>query len=82
VGDFGIRSRDGQTNYKVRMADNVAVRGVVKASFSDIKQVVPSCNGTVLNVTDYTVAVLSEIAAQPSAEPPGPRKRRVFSWAG
>jgi hypothetical protein len=33
-----VKSRDGQTTYKVRMADNVAVRGVVKASLSDIKQ--------------------------------------------
>ena len=33
-----VRSRDGQTMHKVRMADNVAVRGVVKASLSDIKQ--------------------------------------------
>jgi hypothetical protein len=33
-----VKSRDGQTAYKVRMADNVAVRGVVKASLSDIKQ--------------------------------------------
>jgi hypothetical protein len=33
-----VKSRDGQTTYKVRMADNVAVRGVVKAALSDIKQ--------------------------------------------
>jgi hypothetical protein len=33
-----VKSRDGQTTYKVKMADNVAVRGVVKASLSDIKQ--------------------------------------------
>jgi hypothetical protein len=32
-----VKSRDGQT-YRVKMADNVAVRGVVKASLSDIKQ--------------------------------------------
>jgi hypothetical protein len=32
-----VKSRDGQTTYKVRMADNAAVRGVVKASLSDIK---------------------------------------------
>jgi hypothetical protein len=33
-----VRSRDGKTMHKVRMADNVVVRGVVKASLSDIKQ--------------------------------------------
>ena len=33
-----VKSRDGQTTYKMKMADNVAVRGVVKASLSDIKQ--------------------------------------------
>jgi hypothetical protein len=32
-----VKSRDGET-YKVKMADNLAVRGVVKASLSDIKQ--------------------------------------------
>jgi len=32
-----VKSRDGQT-LKVKMADNVAVRGVAKASFSDVKQ--------------------------------------------
>src|SRR6266536_6075763 len=33
-----VKSRDGQTAYQVKMADNVAVRGIVKASLSDIKQ--------------------------------------------
>jgi hypothetical protein len=33
-----VKSRDGQTTYKVKMADNVAVRGIVKAPLSDIKQ--------------------------------------------
>jgi hypothetical protein len=33
-----VKSRDGQTTYKVKMADNVAVRGIIKASLSDIKQ--------------------------------------------
>ena len=33
-----VKSRDGQTTYKMKMADNVAVRGVVKASLSDIKE--------------------------------------------
>ena len=32
-----VKSRDGQTTYKVRMADSVAVRGIVKATLSDIK---------------------------------------------
>jgi hypothetical protein len=32
-----VKSRDGQT-LKVKAADNVAVRGVAKASFSDVKQ--------------------------------------------
>src|SRR5215831_11861855 len=31
-----VKSRDGQTMYKVKLADNVAVRGIVKASLSDI----------------------------------------------
>ena len=33
-----VKSRDGRSTYKVKMADNVAVRGVVKASLSDIKE--------------------------------------------
>jgi len=33
-----VKSRDGQTTYKVKMADNVTIRGVVSASLSDIKQ--------------------------------------------
>jgi hypothetical protein len=32
-----VKSRDGQTTYKVRLTDNAAVRGIVKAAFSDIK---------------------------------------------
>jgi hypothetical protein len=32
-----VKSRDGQTTYRVKMADNVAVRGIVKAALSDIK---------------------------------------------
>jgi len=35
---LAVKSRDGQTMYKVKLADNVAVRGIVKASLSDIKQ--------------------------------------------
>jgi hypothetical protein len=33
-----VKSRDGQTTYRVKMADNVAVRGIVRAPLSDIKQ--------------------------------------------
>src|SRR5260221_13366567 len=33
-----VRSRDGQTMHKVRMADNGAVRGIIKAALSAIKQ--------------------------------------------
>src|SRR5262245_32908892 len=33
-----VKSRDGQTTYKVKLADNVAVRGIIKAALSDIKQ--------------------------------------------
>jgi hypothetical protein len=33
-----VKLRDGQTTYDVKMVDNVAVRGIVKASLSDIKQ--------------------------------------------
>src|SRR6266403_5592415 len=32
-----VKSRDGQTTYKVRLTDNAAVRGIVKAPLSDIK---------------------------------------------
>jgi hypothetical protein len=32
-----VKSRDGQTTYKIKMADNVAVRGIVRAALSDIK---------------------------------------------
>ena len=32
-----VKGRDGQTTYKVKMADNVAVRGIIKASLADIK---------------------------------------------
>jgi hypothetical protein len=32
-----VKGRDGQTTYKVKMADNVSVRGIVKAALSDIK---------------------------------------------
>src|SRR5262249_31668256 len=31
------KSRDGQTTYKIKPTANVAVRGIVKASLSDIK---------------------------------------------
>ena len=33
-----VKSRDGQTTYHVKPADNVAIRGIVKASLADIKQ--------------------------------------------
>src|SRR6266702_5142904 len=33
-----VKSRDGQTTYNVKMVDNAAVRGIVKASLSDIKE--------------------------------------------
>jgi len=32
-----VKGRDGQTTYKVKMADNVSVRGIVKAALTDIK---------------------------------------------
>jgi len=32
-----VKSRDRQTTYKVELADNVAVRGIIKAALSDIK---------------------------------------------
>jgi len=32
-----VKSRDGQTTYKIKPTANVAVRGIVKASLSDIK---------------------------------------------
>ena len=33
-----IKSRDGQTTYRVKLADTVSIRGIVKASLADIKQ--------------------------------------------
>jgi hypothetical protein len=33
-----VLSRDHQTTYKIKVADNAAVRGIVKAPLSDIKQ--------------------------------------------
>src|SRR5262249_23482796 len=33
-----VKSRGGQTRYKLKIVDDVPVRGVVKASLSDIKQ--------------------------------------------
>ena len=33
-----VKSRDGQTSYKVKLTDNAAVRGIVKAALSDIKE--------------------------------------------
>jgi hypothetical protein len=35
---LSVKSRDGQTVYKVRLADNAAVRGVIKAALTDIKE--------------------------------------------
>jgi len=32
-----VKSRDGQTTHKVKLTDNAAVRGIVKATLSDIK---------------------------------------------
>ena len=32
-----VKSRDGQTTYHVKLADNVAIRGVIRASLADIK---------------------------------------------
>ena len=32
-----VKSRDGQTTYKVKLTDNAAVRGIVKAPLADIK---------------------------------------------
>jgi hypothetical protein len=33
-----VKSRDGQTTYKVKLTDNAMVRGIVKAALSDIKE--------------------------------------------
>jgi hypothetical protein len=35
---LAVKSRDGQTTYRIKMADNVAVRGVIKAPLSSIKE--------------------------------------------
>ena len=34
---LAVKSRDGKATYKVKLTDNVAVRGIVKAALSDIK---------------------------------------------
>jgi hypothetical protein len=34
---LAVKSRDGRMTYKVKLADNAAVRGIVKASLTDIK---------------------------------------------
>ena len=34
---LSVKSRDGQTTYKIKMTDNVAIRGIVKAALADIK---------------------------------------------
>jgi hypothetical protein len=33
-----VKSRDGQTTYRIKLADNAAVRGVIKAPLSSIKE--------------------------------------------
>lgn len=33
-----VKSRDGQTTYKIKLTDNVSVRGIVKANLADIKE--------------------------------------------
>jgi len=33
-----VKSRDGKTIYNIKLADNAVVRGIIKASLSDIKQ--------------------------------------------
>ena len=33
-----VKSRDGKTTYRVKLTDNATVRGIVKASLSDIKE--------------------------------------------
>jgi hypothetical protein len=36
-GILTVKSRDGKTTYKVKLTDNAAVRGIVKAPLTDIK---------------------------------------------
>jgi hypothetical protein len=36
-GILTVKSRDGKTTYKVKLTDNAAVRGIVKAPLADIK---------------------------------------------
>jgi hypothetical protein len=33
-----VKSRDGQTTYKIKLTDNVSVRGIVRANLADIKE--------------------------------------------
>ena len=53
-----VKSRDGQTTYKIKMADNVAVRGIVKAALSDIK------NNSFIGVTGMPQADGSQKAVE------------------
>jgi len=36
-GVLSVKSRDGQTSYKIKLTDNAAVRGIIKAALTDIK---------------------------------------------
>ena len=53
-----IKSRDGQTTYKVKLTDNAAVRGIVKAPLSEIK------NNSYIGVTGMPQADGSQKAVE------------------
>jgi len=55
---LSVKSRDGQTTYKVKMTDNVAVRGIVKATLADIK------SGSYIGVTGMPQADGSQKAVE------------------
>ncbi len=53
-----VKSRDGQTTYKIKLTDNAAVRGIVKAALTDIK------NNSYIGVTGMPQADGSQKAVE------------------
>jgi hypothetical protein len=53
-----VKSRDGQTTYRIKVTDNAAVRGIVKAALTDIK------NNSYIGVTGMPQADGSQKAVE------------------
>ena len=53
-----VKSREGQTTYKIKLTDSAAVRGIVKAALSDIK------NNSYIGVTGMPQADGSQKAVE------------------